>query len=174
MSCKRQFLLFVNEHNLLETHDGFGTSIIRITIIHPIIDRYQRWALYGSWFIIQGYLCKDIASITGCFRKKIIILIQRSISDARATLGFLAEKDEKRLVAEQETLQNYQDQFSAWKNAVDSRQDISTLVTKIDDKSNEHEKTNLMIQFYADVCIQIQYWNMILTTTFICYRMKPN
>lgn len=72
-------------------------------------------------------------------------------SDARAILGFLAEKDENQLVAQQETLQNYRDQFSAWKAAVDSRQDISILMTKIDDKSNEQEKTNLMIQFYADV-----------------------
>lgn len=75
------------------------------------------------------------------------------ISDSKAILGFLAEKDEKQLGAEQETLQSYRDQFSAWKKAVDSRQDISILITKIDKKSNEQEKTNLMIQFYADVCI---------------------
>lgn len=93
------------------------------------------------------------------------------ISDAKAILGLLAEKDEKQLSAEQETLQSYQDQFSAWKKAVDSRQDISTLISKIDDKSNEQERTNLMIQFYADVCIQMYYGIMILTMT--C-RMKPN
>lgn len=94
------------------------------------------------------------------------------ISDAKAILGFLAEKDEKQLGAEQETLQSYRDQFSAWKKAVDSRQDISTLITKIDDKSNDQERTNLMIQFYADVCIKMHYEKIMIL--IMAYRMKPN
>lgn len=142
--------MFIDPCILLETHDGLGTTVVRITIISPIIHRHQGWSLYRSQCILQGHLFKDIASIYGCFHDESMFLTSTN-SDARAILGFLAEKDENQLVAQQETLQNYRDQFSAWKAAVDSRQDISILMTKIDDKSNEQEKTNLMIQFYADV-----------------------